>query len=99
MRLHRIILVLILASPAIPLPSAAAERQRTVTCVLSNPSYSGWCRVTEPVPADATPAGVCAGVLACLNETGCTKTYCNATEIRGGWKLEKVESVPGGDGK
>jgi hypothetical protein len=98
MRLQRLILVLILASPALPLSSKAAERQRT-TCALSNPAYSGWCRVTEAVPADSTPAAVCASVLACLNDTACTRTYCNATEIRGGWKLEKVEPGSAGDGK
>ncbi|HKD12777.1 MAG TPA: hypothetical protein VKE50_11905 [Thermoanaerobaculia bacterium] len=99
MRLQRAILVLILASPAIPPPSMVAERERTVTCALSNSAYSGWCRVTEAVPADSTPAAVCGSVLACLNDTACTKTYCDATQIRGGWKLEKVESSPAGDGK
>lgn len=61
-----------------------------VTCAYSNPGYSGWCRQTQGVPAGGSGARVCAGVLHCLNDVRCTKTYCTATGIRGNWRLEKI---------
>jgi len=70
---------------------AATPAEGTVTCAFSNPGYSGWCRVTEPLGAGKRARGVCAQVLTCLNDVRCTRTYCEATTIRGGWKLEKVE--------
>ena len=36
---------------------------------------------------------VCSRVLSCLNDARCIRTYCNATTIRGGWKLETVETA------
>lgn len=70
---------------------SALPRGRSVTCELSNPAYSGWCRVTEAIPKGGTPAGVCEGVASCLNNPACVvRTYCNATTIRGGWKLESI---------
>ena len=69
---------------------ATGTATRTVTCSFSNPGYSGWCRQTETVPKEKSSAGVCREILACLNNTLCTKTYCNTTGIRGNWKLEKV---------
>jgi hypothetical protein len=79
------------ASPASTEAQAKGKASR-VTCALSNPRYSGWCRVTEDVPEGTKPESVCQDVLNCLNEVACTKTYCNATEIRGGWRLETVET-------
>jgi hypothetical protein len=70
----------------------AKARAPRVTCAFSNPRYSGWCRVTEDVPEGTKPESVCQDVLSCLNEVSCTKTYCNATEVRGGWRLETVEA-------
>ena len=75
--------------------SPAAGNATRVTCAFSNPRYSGWCRVTEEIPEATTPEGVCQNVLSCLNTVSCTKTYCNATEIRSGWRLEKVETDAG----
>ncbi|HEX7251650.1 MAG TPA: hypothetical protein VF376_02130 [Thermoanaerobaculia bacterium] len=75
--------------------SPAAGNATRVTCAFSNPRYSGWCRVTEDIPEATTPEGVCQTVLSCLNTVSCTKTYCNATEIRSGWRLEKVETDAG----
>lgn len=74
--------------------AGAAQKKslRTVSCSFSNPRYSGWCRVSESPPENAAPAQVCEGILACLNDVACSKTYCNATEIRGGWKLEAVRT-------
>lgn len=76
--------------------SASAQKETAhppaveVTCAFSNPGYSGWCRQTGAVPEGSTAAGVCAGILGCLNDVRCTKTYCNATGIRGNWKLAKI---------
>ncbi len=71
---------------------AAPSRGRTVTCEFSNPAYSGWCRVTQKLAKRAAPGDVCEGVLRCLNDVACTKTYCNATTIRSGWRLESVRT-------
>lgn len=71
-----------------PAPSAV-----TVTCDLSNPGYSGWCRVTKDLAPGKRPRAFCAQVLTCMNDVRCIRTYCDATTIRSGWKLEKVETV------
>ena len=100
--LNRTLPLLLLALLAVSRPSggvaaSAASDQRTnsarrVTCSLSNPRYSGWCRVTENLPEGMTGKQVCESVLACLNDVRCSKTYCNATQIRGGWRLEQVDT-------
>jgi len=58
------------------------------TCVLTNPAYSGACTQTTPLEAGSTPAKACQAVVDCLNNVDCLKTYCNATTVRTGWKLE-----------
>ena len=80
------------SSPPETSPSPAVAL--TVTCAFSNPSYSGWCRVPQQLRQGARPRGFCSQVLACLNDVRCSRTYCNATTIRGGWKLESVETAP-----
>jgi len=74
-------------------PSTTPGAARTVTCDFSNPGYSGWCRVTKQLQPGKRPRGFCSQVLACLNDVRCIRTYCNATTIRTGWKLEKVETA------
>jgi hypothetical protein len=74
-------------------PSPTPGVGSTITCAFSNPGYSGWCRVTQHLRQGARPRGFCTRVLACLNDSRCTRTYCNATTIRGGWKLESVETA------
>jgi hypothetical protein len=74
-------------------PSLTPGVASTVTCAFGNPSYSGWCRVTQQLRRGARPRGFCSRVLACLNDPRCTLTYCNATTIRGGWKLASVETA------
>jgi hypothetical protein len=70
-------------------PASADEPATyTVECVFSNPSYSGHCGVSEVTPRSASPQSACEQILVCLNDAQCTKTYCNATTIRSGWKLE-----------
>jgi len=66
----------------------------TVECRLSNPAYSGYCGVSEKVSRKVSPSAACRNVLSCLNNSQCVKTYCNATTIRGGWKLESSKAQP-----
>jgi len=61
------------------------------TCVLSNPGFSGLCTQTTPLAPGATVAKACESVLQCLNDVNCLKTYCSATTLRSGWKLESVK--------
>jgi len=75
-------------------PSTTPGAAPTVTCDLSNPGYAGWCRVTQQRQPGKRPRGFCSQVLACLNNVRCIRTYCNATTIRTGWKLGKVETAP-----
>ncbi len=77
--------------------SAQDAPAKSVTCSFSNPSYSGWCRETQPLPAGGSAEQVCQDILSCLNNTQCNETFCNATEIRGSWKVEKVEVTGGGN--
>jgi hypothetical protein len=61
--------------PALPTPDPAAP------CCFDHPRYSGTCVVT-PV-GDET----CASILDYLNDQrSAGKTYCNHTDLRGGWK-------------
>ena len=75
-------------------PAPAGEPETyTVQCTFSNPSYSGHCGVSEVAPRSASPESTCQQILVCLNDAQCTKTYCNATTIRSGWKLESAKSA------
>jgi hypothetical protein len=78
---------LVLSAPESRTTPKASETY-TVECAFSNQAYSGYCRVSEKVSRTVTPAAACQNVLGCLNNSQCIKTYCNATTIRGGWKLE-----------
>ena len=61
--------------------TAAAARR---PCCYTNPQYSGPCAV-QPGEGET-----CASILAYLNNpTSQGKTYCNSTNIRGGWKRVK----------
>jgi hypothetical protein len=61
-------------------------------CAFSNPGYSGWCRQTIPMAAGKTPKQACQAVLSCLNGDACTSNYCNAQNIRSGWRLEEAKA-------
>ena len=74
---------------ATPIP--AADREPAVTCIFSHPSYSGLCKQTEIPQKGTTGKEACESILSCLNDSRCIKTYCDATTIRGGWKLESAE--------
>ena len=91
---------LLLAALAASLPPAALAqdsppRTRAVTCTLSNPSFSGHCKVTEQAPSTQSADDACRAVLDCLNNVQCLKTYCNATQVRGGWRLESAREGTG----
>ena len=73
-------------SQDVPAPPAVA------TCVFTNPSYSGKCVETADVPSGSSAQAACESILRCLNDPGCVKTYCRATEIRSGWRLESATS-------
>jgi hypothetical protein len=83
-----------LSTQSSPAPATTPGAAATVTCGFSHPSYSGWCRVTQDLPSGARARRLCSRVLTCLNDVRCNRTYCNATTIRGGWKLESVETAP-----
>ncbi|HTR01914.1 MAG TPA: hypothetical protein VMN82_01865 [Thermoanaerobaculia bacterium] len=74
-------------------PSSARQKTPTpqAACVLTNPAYSGKCTQMTPLEAGSTPATACQAVVACLNNVDCLKTYCNATTVRNGWKLESAK--------
>src|SRR5262245_27075371 len=73
-----------------PPPPAAAS---TATCVFSNPAFAGKCTETAGIAAGSNEQKTCESILHCLNDTRCPKTYCQATDIRTGWKLESAKQA------
>ena len=78
---------LLAAAPSSSRQEAPHGAVYTVSCTFSNPAYTGPCGVDEEVDARLGPRAACGRILACLNDAMCTKTYCNATTVRGGWRL------------
>ncbi len=74
--------------------SSSPKNEARADCAFSNAAYSGWCRQSVPVPSGSTPQKACESVLSCLNGNACTANYCNAPNIRGGWRLEQVRPSP-----
>jgi hypothetical protein len=93
-------LAALLAAGLVPGPAAgqheapAGTRQASAkaTCEFTHRAYSGKCTQSVDVAEGATANDACAIVLDCLNDVRCTKTYCGATSLRGGWKLESAVS-------
>jgi hypothetical protein len=88
--------VLLLAVAAIRGRAATAAPpdsppKNEATCVFTNPAYSGKCTQTTAIAAGSSATQACQSVLACLNDAQCLQTYCNATTVRGGWKLESAK--------
>jgi len=84
--------VLALLFSGAPAPSEAGPPPLPqVTCTFTNPAYSGKCVQTAEVAQGSTAKQACESILQCLNNVDCIKTYCNATSIRGGWKLESAK--------
>jgi hypothetical protein len=77
------------AAAAAPEPVAAPAAQ--ATCVFTNPAYSGKCVETTSVQGGSTAQQSCEVILQCLNNVDCLKTYCQATTVRTGWKLESAK--------
>jgi hypothetical protein len=42
--------------------------------------------------AGGTPKKACEAVLSCLNGNACESNYCNAQNVRGGWRLEEAKA-------
>jgi len=74
-----------------PAPSPAGPPPPKATCVFTNPGFSGKCVENVDVADGSSPAQACESVLQCLNDVDCLKTYCQATTIRSGWKLESAK--------
>jgi hypothetical protein len=86
----RVFALLLLALSLAASTGRGAAAAPTAVCTLTNPAYSGSCVVRESIPAGKSASAVCGKVLECLNDTSCSKSYCNATEVRGGWVLESA---------
>jgi hypothetical protein len=63
----------------------------TATCVFSNPAFAGKCVENADIGQGSSAQQACEAILSCLNNVDCLKTYCQATEIRGGWRLESAK--------
>jgi hypothetical protein len=74
-----------------PAPSPAGPPPPKATCVFTNPAFAGKCVENVDVSEGSSPAQACQSVLQCLNDVDCLKTYCQATTIRNGWKLESAK--------
>ncbi len=94
-----LLLAVLLVSALAPRSAAGQGEAATRTgpapkkaeCVFVHPTFSGKCRESVEVTEKSTAAEACAAILDCLNDVRCTKTYCSATTIRGGWKLESSD--------
>jgi hypothetical protein len=84
------------AAPATPPAPAPPVASPTATCVFGNPAFAGKCQENAAIPAGSNEQKACESILQCLNDSRCAKTYCQATEIRTGWRLEsaKISSAP-----
>jgi hypothetical protein len=80
-------IALVTVSLAVVAASAPSVAPATVECAFQHPQYSGTCLERVTPDKDQSHLAACRAVLACLNDTRCVKTYCQATTIRGGWTL------------
>jgi hypothetical protein len=74
---------------------AAARAEQSpgkASCVFTHPAFSGKCTENVDVAETSTAVDACSAILDCLNDVRCTKTYCSATTLRGGWKLESASA-------
>ena len=93
--MRRLVLA-VLAVSVLPAFSPAPSQDQPsppprATCTFVNATYSGKCVETTEVPAGSSPQQACESILRCLNDVGCVKTYCQATTIRSGWRLESAK--------
>ena len=89
-----LVLAALLLFPRTPAAGAPPPKDSgpRADCAFSNPGYSGWCRQTVPMADGKTPRQACEAVLSCLNGNACEANYCNAQNLRGGWKLEEAKA-------
>jgi hypothetical protein len=83
------LVLLLVAHRGSPAGQSATPAPRA-TCVFTNPAFSGKCTEMTTVASGSTPAQACQSILQCLNNVNCLKTYCEATTVRTGWKLESA---------
>ena len=83
-------LLMQVAVPPAPSPAGPPPLPKA-TCVFTNPGFAGKCVENVDVAEGSSPAQACQSVLQCLNDVDCLKTYCQATTIRSGWKLESAK--------
>jgi len=74
-----------------PAPAPAGPPPARATCVFTNPAFSGKCVENADIAEGSTAPQACQAILSCLNNVDCLKTYCSATTIRNGWKLESAK--------
>jgi hypothetical protein len=74
-----------------PAPSPAGPPPPQATCVFSNPGFSGKCVENAEFAEGSSAQQSCQAILSCLNDVDCLKTYCSATTIRTGWRLESAK--------
>jgi mono/diheme cytochrome c family protein len=71
----------------------ATPAPRSALCAFSSPGFPGRCTETADIREKLSPGDACEEILACLNGAGCIKTYCGATTLRGGWKLDSARAI------
>ena len=89
-RTFGIFAALALFASATPSPAPARPPQPQATCVFTNPAFAGKCVEKTDVAEGSSPSQACEAILQCLNDVDCLKTYCQATTIRTGWRLESA---------
>jgi len=93
-------LAVLLVAGLTPRPAAAlgeaavrvGQAPVRASCVFTHPAFSGKCTENAEVAENSTATDACSAILDCLNDVRCTKTYCSATTLRGGWKLESASA-------
>ncbi len=68
--------------------AGADQAPGKAACVFTHPAFAGKCTENVDVAENSSADEACSVILECLNDVRCTKTYCSATSLRGGWKLE-----------
>jgi uncharacterized Ntn-hydrolase superfamily protein len=84
-------LLLVLFAAGSPAPPVTPGATATATCVFTNPAFAGKCTQNADLAQGGSPQQACESILRCLNDTACLKTYCQATTIRSGWRLESAK--------
>ena len=83
------LLLLLFAAGGPPAPAVTATA--AATCVFTNAAFAGKCTQNATVAQGGSAQQACESILRCLNDTACLKTYCQATTIRSGWRLEAAK--------